>query len=81
MSGGNQLFDRVVEASGLNAMVAPFTLSRLLLRADAHPRTLTETDLARALPELDRGIRVYLDDEAARAAVERLRELAAPALS
>ena len=70
------LFDRVVAASGLNELVAPFTISRLLLRADVQPRELTPSDLARALPEVERGIRVYLDEDEAQRAVSRLREIA-----
>ena len=70
------LFDRVVAASGLNEVVAPFTISRLLIRADAHPEALGPADLERALPELERGIRVYLTDEEAEDAVGKLRALA-----
>jgi hypothetical protein len=70
------LFDRVVAASGLNEIVAPFTISRLLIRADAQPDRLQPEDLARALPELERGIRVYLTDEEAAEAVGKLRALA-----
>lgn len=73
----NALFDRVVAASGLNEIVAPFTISCLLLRADVQPRELTPDALARALPEVENGIRVYLDEEETQRAVERLRELAA----
>ncbi len=72
----NPLFDRVVTASGLNEIVAPFTISRLLLRADVQPRELTPELLARALPEVETGIRVYLDEDEAQAAVQRLRSLA-----
>jgi hypothetical protein len=64
-----------VDASGLNEMVAPFTLSRLLLRADVQPRDLTPDGLKRALPEVEKGIRVYLTDEEAREALERIRAL------
>jgi hypothetical protein len=40
VSPDRSLFDRVVEASGLNEVVAPFTMSRLLIRADAQPDDL-----------------------------------------
>ena len=76
MSTDRSLFDRVVEASGLNEVVAPFTMSRLLIRADAQPDALRPPDLARALPEIERGIRVYLSEAEAAQAVARLRELA-----
>ena len=77
MSAQPTFFDRVVAASGLNEVVAPFTMSRLLIRADAHPDALGPADLARALPEIEQGIRVYLTDEEADEAVGKLRELAA----
>jgi hypothetical protein len=69
------LFDRVVQATGLNELVAPFTVSRLLLRAGVEPKQLTPDDLARALPELERGISVYLSTEDCEQAMERLRAL------
>jgi hypothetical protein len=71
------LFDQVVAASGLNELVAPYAVTRLLLRADVQPDELTPATLARALPELDRGIRVYLTPEEADDALAELRALAA----
>ncbi len=79
MSPDRSFFDRVVEASGLNEVVAPFTMSRLLIRADAQPDDLRPEDLARALPEIERGIRVYLSEDEAAEAVDKLRALAAAA--
>ncbi len=79
MSTPPTFFDRVVEASGLNEVVAPFTMSRLLIRADAQPDALRPADLARALPEIEQGIRVYLPDEEAEEAVGKLRALAGEA--
>lgn len=69
-------FDEIVAASGLNEVVAPYTVSRLLLRADVQPEEVGPGDLARALPELERGLRVYLADGEATEAVARLRGLA-----
>jgi hypothetical protein len=69
-------FEEIVAASGLNEVVAPFTVSRLLLRADVQPEAVAPVDLARALPELERGLRVYLPDGEAAEAVARLRSLA-----
>ena len=77
MSEGRALFDEVVVATGLNELVAPFTVSRLLLRADALPDTLDPAALQRALPELEQGIRPYLTEAEAQTAMARLRELAA----
>ena len=45
-------FDAVVEASGLVALIAPFTVSRLLVAAGVSPLEMTPADLERALPEL-----------------------------
>ena len=71
------LFDQIVEASGLNEVVAPFTVSRLLLRADVQPESVSRDGLERALPELESGLRVYLTEGEADAALARLRGLAA----
>jgi len=70
------LFDQVVEASGLADVVAPFTVSRLLLRADVQPDTLTPESLSRALPEIEAGLAVYLRDDELDRAVAAVRELA-----
>jgi hypothetical protein len=71
------LFDDIVAASGLNEVVAPFTVSRLLVRADVpQPEQVSRDDLTRALPELERGIRVYLEKGEADDAIARLRALA-----
>ncbi len=71
------LFDQVVAASGLNELVAPFTVSRLLIAAGVTPQELTRADLARALPDLEQGLRVYLDESQLTEAREKLRRLAA----
>ena len=73
----DRLLDRVVEASGLMPLIAPFTVSRLLITADVSPRDLTPADLRRALPDLERGLAVYLSDEQLEDAGRRLRQLAA----
>ncbi len=75
---GPSLFDQVVTASGLNELVGPFTVSRLLLRADVQPDQLTADTLVRALPQLERGIRPYLTESEALEAMTRLRALCAP---
>ena len=70
------LFDAVVEASGLMELIAPFTISRLLVAAGVSPRELTREDLTRTLPELERGLAVYLDAEQLQEAMAGLRRLA-----
>lgn len=76
---GTSLFEEVVARTGLNPMIAPFTVSRLLLRAEVQPKRLTHDDLARALPTLEEGLAVYLRGEELDAALASLRELAADA--
>ena len=76
MSEGSTLFDRAVAASGLNPVIAPFTVSRLLLRVDVHAKQLTPEGLARALPALEEGLAVYLRGEDLERAMRALRELA-----
>ena len=77
MNASARLFDDVVRATGLVELIAPFTVSRLLVAADVSaPQEVTRSDLARALPTLERGLAVYLDDERLAQAVTRLRDLA-----
>jgi hypothetical protein len=71
------LFDDVVEATGLMALIAPYTVSRLLISAGYAPRELTRDDLARALADLERGLAVYLDAEQLDRSMAKLRRLAA----
>lgn len=73
------LLDEVIEASGLMSLIAPFTVSRLLISADVSPRDLTPDDLGRALPDLERGLAVYLSPEQLEASMARLRALAGAA--
>jgi hypothetical protein len=71
------LFDQVVAASGLNAAIAPFTISRLLVRAGIRPRSVTPSELHAVLPQLEDGLAVYLrgdDLERARAGLRRLAQ-------
>jgi hypothetical protein len=77
LNASASLLDDVVEASGLLSLIAPFTVSRLLIAAGVTPQGLTRVDLARALPELEKGLSVYLDDEQLAEARSRLQRLAA----
>ncbi|HEX8102728.1 MAG TPA: hypothetical protein VF533_08960 [Solirubrobacteraceae bacterium] len=76
MSDASTLFDQAVAASGLNPVIAPFTVSRLLLRVDVQPKQLTPEGLARALPALEEGLGVYLRGEDLERSLRALRELA-----
>ena len=77
MNAAPTLFDRVVAATGLNELVAPFTVSRLLVRAGFEPSELTGDQLQQALPELEQGISVYLSRAECAQAMTRLRALCA----
>ena len=78
MNASTTLFDEVVEASGLLDMIAPFTVSRLLLSAGiAAPRELTPAQLRQALPELERGLGVYLRGDDLARTLDAIRRLAA----
>ena len=79
MNASATLFDEVVQASGLVALIAPFTVSRLLVGAGVSPQALTAADLATALPELEKGLAVYLGEDELRTAMDALRALAQPA--
>lgn len=70
------LFDELVARSRLTPAVAPFTLSRLLLRAWVLDRdAMTPADLLRALPHLEDGLGDYLDADALAAAMDDIRRL------
>ncbi len=76
MNAQASLFDAVVEASGLVALIAPFTVSRLLVAADVNPQDMTRDDLVRALPSLEHGLSVYLAEDELEEALGNLRRLA-----
>ena len=76
MTSTSNLFDAVVEASGLVELIAPFTISRLLVAAAVSPPEMTASDLERAMPELKSGLAVYLTPEQLDEALANLRRLA-----
>ena len=76
MSTSASLFDAVVEASGLVSLIAPFTVSRLLVAAGVSPQELTPRDLERALPELEKGLAVYLAEDELERSLASMRRLA-----
>lgn len=78
MNASTNLFDAVVEASGLVELIAPFTVSRLLVAADVSPQEVTAADLERAMPHLESGLAVYLGPEQLEQALDNLRRLAGP---
>lgn len=74
-TSSSTFFDEVVAASGLSPLIAPFTITRLLLRAGV-TGDLDPAGLSRALDDIEHGLRVYLADDDVAAAIERLRALA-----
>ena len=76
MNASDTLFDAVVQASGLVELIAPFTISRLLVAADVSPQQMTRSDLERAMPQLQQGLAVYLGPDDLERAVADLRALA-----
>lgn len=63
MSATERLFDQVVAASRLSRVIAPFTMSRLLISAGVLPDEMTPQDLSRAMPKLEIGLSLYLQGE------------------
>lgn len=71
------LFEQLIEACGLSRAVAPFTLSRLLLRARVfNPRAVTVAQLREALPHLEAGLGEFLPPAELRQVVQALVKLA-----
>lgn len=71
------LYDRIVAASGLTPVIAPYTIRRLLLRANVlPPEEVTLAQYRELLPALLAELRVYLGRDEHEAAAAALRELA-----
>jgi hypothetical protein len=73
----NDFFQVIVRRSRLGAMLAPFTVTRLLVRAGVDPKRVSPEALRVALPEFETGLRVYLGPDDLEAALRDLRDLAA----
>lgn len=73
----NDFFQEIVRRSRLGAMLAPYTVTRLLVRAGVDPKRVSPDALRRALPEFESGLKVYLAPDDLDAALRDLRELAA----
>jgi hypothetical protein len=69
---GNDLFDRAVE--GEDPTLATVLLDTLQLMGTS-PEQLTPTQLAEVLPEIERRLRVLMEDDQARDVLARLRQL------
>ena len=69
------LFDEAVAASRLSKLLAPFTLTRLLIKAGFSPQNVTRSELRQALPVIREGLAVYLTPPELEAAMEALARL------
>ena len=68
-----ELFDRVVEASGLSTIIARAAVSRACSRAGVTAFTLTPDSLRDVIPHLERTLTMYIRADAA----ERIRAIEA----
>jgi hypothetical protein len=69
------LFERVVEQSGLSPLFARNALQRACARAGVEAKALSPSGLRTALPEIERTIKTYLDTQTP-SVMERLQSLA-----
>jgi hypothetical protein len=58
-----QLFDKVVQASGLSPLFAKSSLERALARVSVRPEMLSAESLKKALPEVEKVLRVFLTED------------------
>lgn len=72
----DDLFTKLVERSGLSSIFAGKALARALAKAGIEPRTLAPSDIARALPEIERVLRTYLDGVEVAQNMKRVAQLA-----
>jgi hypothetical protein len=54
-----ELFDRVVEATGLSTIIARAAVARACMRAGVPPSDLTRDSLLQVLPHLEQTLEVY----------------------
>lgn len=72
---GERLFQRLVEVSGLSAIVGPMILRRALAAQGVLLPDLTSSHVARLKPELERTLRIYLPADELAQAMSRIDEL------
>lgn len=75
MKGGASLFDRMVAVSGLPSLIAAASLQRAIGRVGVDPSQMTHEDLGRAMPMIERALRLYLAREEVEQRLEALRRL------
>ena len=75
-TSGTSLFDSLVIATGIDRLVAPFTVRRLLMRVNVFRiEALTRNDIERVRPHLQSELARYLDAREIPSAMARIDEL------
>ena len=71
----DDLFTRVVAASGLSSIFAERAIERALRRAGLDPDTFTRAELKRGLPELERVLGTFMGPDDVGARIARIKRL------
>lgn len=75
-SSSDEFLDRVVGATRLNKLIAPFTVRRLLIKAGVNPMRLDPAGVRKALPTFAEGLATFLPEDEVETALTDLRRLA-----
>jgi hypothetical protein len=75
MRAGGSLFDQVVAVSGLPSLIAGASLQRAIGRVGVDASMMTRADLERALPMIEKSLRLYLPQEEVDLRLAALRRL------
>lgn len=76
MASRDDLLERVVRATRLNMLIAPFTVRRLLIKAGVNPKRLDRAAVEKALPTFAEGLPTFLPPDEVEGALADLRALA-----
>jgi hypothetical protein len=71
-----ELFDQVVDASGLSTIIARAAVSRACARAGVSAFTLTRESLMTVIPHLEVTLRIYIGELEAVARIQAIQVLA-----
>jgi hypothetical protein len=75
MKGGATLFQQLVTVSGLPSLIAGASLQRAIGRVGVDPSLMTREDLDRAMPMIEKALRLYLSREEVEQRLSALRRL------
>lgn len=73
---GSDLFAQLIQRSGLSSIFAEKALTRALAKAGIDARRVSRDDIRRALPEIERVLKTYLDSGEVANRVQMVTELA-----